>query len=488
MTASAAAPSPGSASASATPNSAPPNPILRKKKVKSNNLFISKRAQPAKPPPKPATNGTDSANGANGAPSAQSSRSVQPTPSMYAQVSTEAAPPVNHSSIYRPEEEALEDPSTYNDFPIVATKRELMDGLRFHAMRFISKDVVDPYDESVFTRPIRLHRRDPREVTEQSEPTPESVVDDKEREKEAIRKAEKQVEREANQAQIAPTKSSVAKKKNPFQKKTEDVWTHDDAASQKKAKLRYEEGRPWFLEDFDTKNNWVGNYEQPLSENHVLFIIEDGGFRMLPVEKWYRFAPTKKVKAMNLEDAEKHMERKTKEPRWFLRAEHDRKVKQHREQERQTKLMRARAGGRDEQRPIKNEDDDYRPEIANDVDEIDFDHDEEFQDDDEGKLIVGEDEEDVKDAERKIREEQRAANVFAGTGVKDEKDWDEEEGRLEREAREERKKERKLRKALIGHERKYEYDSDSDHPPSPTPKKSVKRQKKNSARKRRSAR
>ena len=62
-----------------------------------------------------------------------------------------------------------------------------------------------------------------------------------------------------------------------------------------------------------------------------------------------------------------------------------------------------------------------------DRDEIDFEFDDEFQDDDEGFVFGEQEDEDTKEIEKKIRAEQRTANL-AGTGVKDEdRDYDEEE-------------------------------------------------------------
>jgi transcription initiation factor TFIIF subunit alpha len=129
----------------------------------------------------------------------------------------------------------------------MATKKALLDGLRFHAIKFISNNVVNPYDKDQFERPVKLHRRFPQDTP--NIPVDANPDDDKEREKEAIRKAEKAAEREATQAQIAPTdKAAAAKKRQPFKKKTEDVYYPTDTPeAQKRARLRYEEGRPWHL-------------------------------------------------------------------------------------------------------------------------------------------------------------------------------------------------------------------------------------------------
>jgi len=360
--------------------------------------------------------------------------------------------------------EPEDDPSTYNEIPLKATKKALLEGLRFHAIKFISNNVVNPYDKDQFERPVKLHRRFPQDTP--NIPVDANPEDDKEREKEAIRKAEKAAEREATQAQIAPTdKAAAAKKRQPFKKKTEDVYYPTDTPeAQKRARLRYEEGRPWHLEDFENKNIWIGTYEEPLSESNVMFVFDNGSFRMVPIEKWYRFNPTGRVPLLSLVEAEAFMEKREKNPRWFMDNEHGREKKRA-ELARQERLTRGRVGTRGENR-VKDEDDDDNEnvDVADDVDELDFEAEDEFQDDDEGKLF-GDDEEEAKEAASKIKKERHEANIFAGTGVKDEKDWYEEEQLEKKKEREEKKKAKKLRKKLVKIEKNYEYDDDeSDNP------------------------
>lgn len=435
---------PPSGPASTTPNGGPIAPQRRKKT--STNPFHSKK--PLRKPTKPA--GTESTtNGAN-----------IPSQTKFSH------PPIAAATTAQPDTE--DDPSTYSEYPLIATRKALLDGLRFHAMRLsASNEEVNPYNPEQFVPPLRLHRRFPRDTLNQGPPAGNGV-DETERKNDEIRKAERQRQREENQKQIAPVgdKSSQTKKRPQFKKKVEDVYNPQDTPeAQKRARLRYEEGRPWHLEDFEGKNTYVGSYEAPLSETHAMFVVESSGnFRMVPLEKWYRFTATGRYKTMDLDEAEKHMSKKIKDSRWFLDNNTSGNLRQRMEIERQQRLQRGRVGMRGESGRVKNEDDDgERLDMANDMDEIDFEAEDEFQDDDEGKLFLG-DEDEVKESEKKIRQEMLGANVFAGTGVKDEKDWDAEEEREKREADDERRKAKKLRKNLIKRERKYEYESESDHP------------------------
>lgn len=357
----------------------------------------------------------------------------------------------------------------YTDYPIFVMKDALAEGLHYHAMRFQNRPgrdggniSVNPYDENQFTRPVQLHRRNARErlaVVEQSDAA--SGVDDKERELMNAKRAERQAEREANQALIAPTGGETSKplRKKP-QKKVEDVYYNENNPRQReRAQLRYEEARPWHLEDFDSKNVWIGSYEEPMSESSVLFEIGNDGFKMVPVEKWYKFTQTNRVGVMDSDAVEKHMAMKVKAPRWFrgTQEENDEARRQAARRLREERLAEMR-GGQDDEVDRLPKKEDYQA----DVDEIDFEFNDEFQDDDEGFIFGAEQDEETKETEKRVREEMRGANL-AGTGVKDEdRDWDAEEQQEKLKEQEEKRRTKRMRKQLIKKERKNEYDSDSD--------------------------
>ena len=359
----------------------------------------------------------------------------------------------------------------FTEYPIYVSKDALMQGIHHHIMKLNTKSdtrdqhpiLVNPYDERQFTRPMRLHRRNARdkmETADQSDAA--SGVDDKEREIMNIRRAERQAEREANQALIAPTGGDTKKpqKKQP-QKKVEDVYYDENNPVQRaRAQLRYEEARPWHLEDFEAKNVWVGSYEEPLSDNSVMFEIGENGFRMVPVEKWYKFTQTNRFNnTMDSDAVEKHMNKKFKAPRWFMGTQ------EQNDEARRQAAIQLREQRRAEMRGVDDEDrnpymktEDYQA----DVDEIDFEFNDEFQDDDEGMIFGEQPDDDTKEIEKKIREEMRSANL-AGTGVKDEdKDWDAEEQKEKLAEQEEKRRTKRMRKQLIKKERKNEYDSESD--------------------------
>jgi len=373
-------------------------------------------------------------------------------------------------------------PEEFVDIPVYTTKRQLLEGYRHHVMRFLPNGSsksrnVNIADESQFSRPVKLHRRDPRATNQNrwredgdiSEEPETKTMDAQERERLEAQRAERRAEREANQAQMAPVaKAAAAQKTNkmPFAKKTEQVFqvNSEKAHKVKDFQLRYEEAKPWHVEDFDGKNIWSGTYEGALSDCHVMMVeMSDGqgGTRldMIPLEKWYKFNAKNQFKALTIEEAEARMKKRVKDPRWFMETQKaTEQASKERTSQRGGKLY-TRAGERGE-KAIKGEDGEG-PEIANDIDDIDYNYEEAFADDEENALFEG-GEDESKEAEEKIKREQREANIFE---LKEQKDFDKEEEEAKAKAREEKKKEKRMRKQLMNKEKNYVYEDDSDENP-----------------------
>ncbi|KAB8253854.1 hypothetical protein BDV32DRAFT_25912 [Aspergillus pseudonomiae] len=347
---------------------------------------------------------------------------------------------------------------TYTDYPLVTTKRALREGLKHHIARFASKKTVDPRDESQFTRPVRLQRRDPRArshgiALEKSQGMQKTAsesshhMDEAEREELEARKAAREKERAENLAQIAPSAGSAPKRANMPKQKTQQVSKTDMTPEEMaKTRIKYEEALPWHLEDFDNKNIWVGNYEAALSETHAVFILEaTGKMRMIPVEKWYRFNAKNQFKALTIEEAEKFMAKKVKDPRWFM--EKQQELAQRKELEQFAKQRKVYAGKQGTPSGVE----------GLEADEMDFEEDR-FADDEEHDDLFNEDEE-AKAAEKRIKQDQLKANVF---DLKDEKDYEQEELREKKEKEARRVLGKKVRKALQKREKNYDYSSGSD--------------------------
>lgn len=345
--------------------------------------------------------------------------------------------------------------STFIDYPLVTTKRALREGLKHHVSKFVSKKAIDPRNEQQFTRPVRLQRRDPRAKP----PDPDAVkredekhipwamrdMTEAERAEFEAKKALREKEREENLAQIAPSAATAQKRANPPKPKTQQVMKADMTAEEiAKARIKYEEALPWHMEDFDNKNTWMGNYEAALSETYAMFVLEPTGkMRMVPIDKWYRFSARNAFKTLTIEEAEKFMSKKIKDPRWFMEKQEEAvRQKELNAFAKQSKVYRGKevsAAGLD----------------GNDMD---FEEDR-FADDEEVDAGLFEEDEDTKAAEQRIKQDQLKANVF---NLKEEKDYDEEELKEKKEKEARKVIGKKVRKALQRREKNFDYSSGSD--------------------------
>jgi transcription initiation factor TFIIF subunit alpha len=230
----------------------------------------------------------------------------------------------------------------------------------------------------------------------------------------------------------------------------------DKNAEQKKASdLRYEEALPWHLEDADNKNTWVGNYEAALSDTNVILVPDGSKFRMIPVEKWYKFSAKGQFKTYTIEEAEAKMGKKVKESRWVMKSNEQKEMDRAAQDTR--KNLHHLYTVKSESNTFKSSN---KRETA-DMDDIDFEADDLFQDDDEQATVEPDQDEDAKDAQDRIKREQLGANVFNQAN--------EAEVEKELEAEEKEEEERKklgkgVKKALKKRERNLIYESDSDHP------------------------
>ncbi|KAF4337689.1 transcription initiation factor TFIIF subunit alpha [Fusarium beomiforme] len=352
-------------------------------------------------------------------------------------------------------------PPKYNDIPIMTTKKEILAGIRYHMMKFTQSKVggkpVDPTDQDEFARPVTLHRRDARQpppgraVKTEAPEAPQA--DEQEAERQAQIKAEREAQRAIDQAKIAP----VAKDPNPKRpkKQKEEKTTFNRApkteAAKKESDIRYEEALPWHLEDAEGKNVWVGNYVSALSESNVAFMIDGSVFRMIPLEKWYRFTSKPPFQPYTIDEAEALMNKKVDVGRWVMKDEEKRAGRKDLEETRRMFY----GGGQ----MVKTESATFKAASRSeklDHDEIDMSGDE-FQDDDEAPMFEKNDDEDTKDSKERIRREQLGANLF---GEGDEQEVDKELSEQLREEILRQKLGKTTKKALIKRDREDIYESD----------------------------
>lgn len=350
----------------------------------------------------------------------------------------------------------------YKDYKLVTSKKDLLDGLRYHLLQLAGEKAIDIRNEAEFPKPARLHRRDPRAPPpghqqqqqqpkeEEPQPEPKDGLNAVEREEVNRRKEARQKEREANLAQIAPSQGPG--RKVNFKKKTQQVFRPDFTAEEKRRiQTNYEEKLPWHLEDFDSKHCLIGHHQMGSMGTTVAFVYEPGAdsarFRLVPVEKVYQFKPKRELaQQMSIEEVEAAMKKRGTDPEWLIRQREARIAEASRElAARQSKGLFSGAAKTETFAGRTGED-------------ADLDFEDDFADDEEGDLFVDKDE-DEKFAEKRIKEDQLQANFL---DFKDLKEYDEAEERERREAEARKKNFRELRKALERRERNFNHASDSE--------------------------
>ncbi|KAI4230368.1 MAG: hypothetical protein L6R40_008033 [Gallowayella cf. fulva] len=319
---------------------------------------------------------------------------------------------------------------------------------------------VDPANPEEFTRPVRLHRRDPRTPIPgpAAEDGENGEIDEKQREIQEAQRAEKRRQQELNLAQIAPSANASGQRKNHYGKKTQQIYRNDQTDEQRAAsRLRYEEAMPWHLEDFDNKNTWVGTYEAALSDTYTVLVLgADGKFRMIPVEKWYKFSSKNNFRVLTIDEAEEAMKKNLPPPGWIVKSRKGSDGQQMKAEEAPAGkgLYLGKFEARGPKKAVKSE------RVGDpDADDLDFEEDR-FADDEENPYLEIPDE-DAKEIEEKVKRDQLRANFFDN---KDEKEADEEEEAQQKAKELEKAFGKSYKKSLMKQEKNYIYDSDSENP------------------------
>ncbi|CDR40718.1 CYFA0S05e03664g1_1 [Cyberlindnera fabianii] len=374
-------------------------------------------------------------------------------------------PPAKKEEVYNPDE--------WKEYTLKACTQADIEEVRTHIIKFQSKQPVDPRK---FHLPIRLHRKETKnlqyqltraeieqrqrenaqtkleaeaEVQEQMEAKQQAIRDGlilpkfditkdanvaPEPEKsEEQKKLEKLVKQQKN---IAPD-GGARRKVNPQKRKTRKLHAMDENAK----KLRYEEYYPWVMEDYDGSNTWVGQYDASSADHYCLMYMKGDEFIMVPSDKVYKFTPRNKYATLTLEEAEARLQKHNTVPRWLMKHLDENEQKMTRS-ERTKKKLKTVEGSTE------------RDGGASDHDDLDFD--EEFADDEEAPIMEGNEDEN-KESERRIKREMLTANAL---GLKSEDNADDDVDDLF-EVRKVDKDGERVRKTLIKTEAGV-YDSDED--------------------------
>ncbi|CAO3583705.1 unnamed protein product [Absidia cylindrospora] len=251
----------------------------------------------------------------------------------------------------------------------------------------------------------------------------------------------------ADTSLIAPMGGATRNKQMLFKKRTKQIYL----AKEDTRELKEQEHRPWILEDFNGTNSFTGTLEGGQRSDYVLFVLTENGFKVVPLDRWYKFQRKRHIRTLNADEVEEQLKKERKQAkhdsnRWMmLKRDEDSgegpsspksrfKISDHSE---------SRRGGSDTETGGKRHD--------SDIDDLDFD--DVFQDDEEGGNDHEMEDEDIKDGKERIKKEHKGY----APNQEDEDMDDIDEAKLTSEGKQMRKLVRDLEK-----NRAYESDEDKD--------------------------
>jgi transcription initiation factor TFIIF subunit alpha len=340
----------------------------------------------------------------------------------------------------------------FKDYRVVVSRKDVLQ-MRHHLMHMAYDGSIDIRNSDVFQRPVHLQRRDPRakpkrQVKDEDELPRDGLTPDARAEYDR-KKEQRRKEREENLAQVAPslnTQKKISNKKR-FGQVHESRFTDEE---KRKIQLNYEEKLPWILEDWNGEKAFLAKHQAGPTKTQAAFAFDPstGRYRLIPVEKVFNFQPKKEEAErpeLTYEELELAMKKKHILPDLLARQEEARIQKRQREREAILSKGLYTGAGKFADASRGGEDGD-----------MDFEDD--FADDEEGD-IFGDDDEDKKAADKKIKEDQLQANFL---DFKDIREYDQADEKEERERTAVKENFRGVRKALMKRERNYNQGSDSD--------------------------
>ena len=342
-----------------------------------------------------------------------------------------------------PQSPAPEPAQPMQEFALKMCTLDDVRDARHHILKFHSQQPVDPAHN--FVPPIRMHRKDPRQL----QVTSDQMDVDGQDGAGGGGGPEDGGSGAGGAGGAGPGAGGGETGEGGEPRRFRRRKTHQAYGGEKNEaarKLRYEEHYPWVMEDFDNNNTWVSSYEAAQSSSYAILTYDaaSNGFKVVPIEKVYRMTPAARHTTLSLEDAEKKMESKTTlRDRWMM--SHLQRGEPPAPEQNPSRL-RTVVGS--EERKHK-----YTLDEA-----MDFD-DQELFDDDEGAPLLDGPEEDLKEAEDRIKQEQLKANELMDDGGDGDLD-----ALFEDESRE-GKQGRKMRKALRALEKNQYYDTDDENNP-----------------------
>lgn len=160
-------------------------------------------------------------------------------------------------------------PINYTDFRLVSSAKTS----KQNVLKFTSNK---PVHINNFTRPVKLHRKDPKE------PPPNAIASA------AAANSLQEVnpgmggpdpgamggsqfgpKSGADTTLIAPLGGATRNKQMLFKKRTKQIFL----AKEDTRKIKEQEQKPWVMEDYDGHNSWIGTLEGGQQAHYVLFVF-----------------------------------------------------------------------------------------------------------------------------------------------------------------------------------------------------------------------
>ncbi|KAK3817014.1 MAG: hypothetical protein J3R72DRAFT_497922 [Linnemannia gamsii] len=117
---------------------------------------------------------------------------------------------------------------------------------------------------------------------------------------------------------IAPCGGGVRNKQTLFQNRTKQIYIANEEERQKNEI----ELAPWVLDGNDSQKNWTGELEGGQEASYAVFVKTEDGFKVIPVDKWYKFNRKQGNTTLTVEEAEEQMQKSKQQNhnnRWMMR-------------------------------------------------------------------------------------------------------------------------------------------------------------------------
>ncbi|KAI9269862.1 hypothetical protein BY458DRAFT_510643 [Sporodiniella umbellata] len=353
--------------------------------------------------------------------------------------------PVPRGQVPMPSTQTFPAPS-FDEFQLLSSEKQG----QHHLMDFKTNKKVD---FKTFTPPVKLHRKEPDRIPYRQYIQQLQQQNNKAQQANAGSSAEVQPPTShgpktgADTSLIAPMGGATRNKQMLFKKRTKQIYL----AKEDTRELKEQEHRPWILEDIEGQNNFTGTLEGGQRSDYMLFVLAENGFKVVPVDRWYKFQPKRNFKTLSIEEAEEQLKRQQKHEsqRWMMLERHrsNSEVAEDTGPRHKFKVVDngEKSGNKEEGETTKQD---------SDIDDLDFDDD--FQDDEEGVGDHEAEDEDVKDSKERVKKEFKDFKLNGGD------DYDLEDLENEIKLSTEGKQMRKLVRDL---EKNQDYDSDDDKDP-----------------------